>query len=175
MKPLKITSPESLDASVAEACRLKLRLARSIAEMETQIAAVQKKFAAVHSQFNDRIAEVETDVQDYCAVHRAELFPDKKSRETAAAIFGFELAKHRVIPANRKITWADVLLRLRTTPWAHIYLRMREPEVNKEALIEDRDKLSVIQCWQLGIAFEQREQFFIRPKSEIAEPTTAAA
>jgi len=44
--------------------------------------------------------------------------------------------------------------------------------VNKEGLREDREKLTADQLSQMGVMFAQDEQFFIRPKSDIIEPTT---
>ena len=79
---------------------------------DAEIAALQKKHQTGISELLERISAEETDVRDYCEVHRAELFPDKKSRETALAVFGFELTPHRVETTSRRITWKDVVARL---------------------------------------------------------------
>lgn len=172
---MKITSTESLDSHVAEAVRRKIRRVATAVRMETEIAAIQKKFAPDLAAQADAIAEIEADIQLYCEAHRAELFPDKKSRENIAAVFGFELTPWRVETAGKKIKWKDVIQRLKRLAWGGAYLRTPDPHVDKEALGADREKLTAVQRLAAGIQFVQDEQFFIRPKSEIAEDSKAEA
>jgi phage host-nuclease inhibitor protein Gam len=169
---MKITSTESLDAHVAEIVRLKLRHAADTARHEMEIAALQKKVAAPLADLCDRIAEAEADAQVYCEAHRAELFPDKKSRETVSAVIGFEFTPPRVETSSKKIRWEDVVTRLLRLPWGKAYVRTPAPKPDKEALLTDREKLSAEQQTFAGIQFRQDEQFYIRPKSDVAEATT---
>lgn len=170
-----ITSIESLDTKVAEICRLKIRLAALTAEKEEEKAKLETRYAARLALVEKDIAEGEAEIFTYCQANRPSLFPDKKSRETSTAVFGFELTPWRVETAGKKIKWKDVVLRLLTLPWAKPYLRRIEPQPDKPALLGDREKLTPEQLTAIGIRFEQDEQFFIRPKSEIAEPSTQPA
>ena len=172
---MKITSLESLDAHVAEACRLKLQLAADTAQMEARIAEIQKMHAAGQAALKKDIANLEADVMAYCEANRSLIFTNRKSRETASACFGFELTPHRVETASRKIKWADVVTRLLRLSWGKAYIRLADPKPDKEALLSDREKLSPEQLTAAGIQFCQDEQFFIRPKSNVAEATVQAA
>lgn len=169
MKTLSITSAEVLDARVAECCRSKIKFTGAKAEMEAAVAAVQRTYAPRLAVLVEEIEEREAEILDYCAAHRKELFPDKKSRETASAVIGFELTPPRVETANRKVTWKEVVRRLIGLPWGGAYLTQPEPKPAKDALLADRDRLTAEQLTAAGIRFEQDEQFFIRPKAETAD------
>ena len=172
---LKITSADSLDATVADVVRHKIRLTEATARMDAEVAVLQKSHQAVLTGLQEKIAAGESAVADYCTAHRAALFADKKSRETLAAVFGFELTPPRVETASRKIKWADVVIRLLRLAWGKAYVRHPEPKPDKEALLADREKLSAEQQTAAGISFVQDEQFFIRPKPETAAASSCAA
>jgi phage host-nuclease inhibitor protein Gam len=113
-------------------------------------------------------------VQDYNEAHRAELYSDKKSRETPVCVMGFEFTPWRVdstlrAPKGQGMKWQPVLDRLARFPWASRYLRFLPPQVNKDALLADRDVLSPEQCEKIGIAFAQTENFFCKAKAETAD------
>ena len=175
MKTLALTSPEAIDALVAVVVRLKIKHTAATAEMEAEVAAVQKRHTPRVSSLADEIAGCEKDLLAYCTAHRAQMFPEKKSRETPTAVFGFELTPPRVETSSKKLKWKDVIARLQRLPWGSAYVRQPEPKPDKEALLADREKLTPEQLTAAGIAFEQDEQFFIRPKSESAEATTQPA
>lgn len=169
-----IISTDGLEAAVAEVCRMKLKIAAQKAEMEAEVAAVQKRYAARIAGAIQDTAALETLVYEYCLQHRAQLFAERKSRENTAADYGFEITPPRVETVNRKITWREVVKRIMRLPWAVDYVTHPDPMPNKQALIADRAKLSPEQCQQIGIQFAQDEQFFIRPKSEVAEDTSVS-
>jgi phage host-nuclease inhibitor protein Gam len=172
MKTLNITSPDALDARVADAVRLKIKLTAAIAERDGELVTIEKAHGAKLTRLAEQIAAIESDVHDYCAANRPELFTEKKSRETALAVFGFEITPPRVETASRKIKWADVVTRLLRLAWGKAYLNTPEPKPDKNALLADREKLTPEQCAAAGIQFCQDEQFFIRPKPETADETT---
>lgn len=169
MKHLAIASPEELDAVIAKVVQLKVRHTAATAAMEAEVVTVQKRHQAAVTALLEQIAANEASVHDYCAAHRAELFSEKKSRETATAVVGFELTPPRVEPASRKIKWSDVVHRLLRLKWGAAYLNLPEPKPDKNALLADREKLTPEQITAAGIQFAQDEQFFIRPKPETAE------
>ena len=168
---MKITSLESLDAHVAEVVRMKLELAGRKVEMEEQIAALQKRYAGPIGKLNDDIAARTDDIRDYCDANRSALFPDKKSRETLTALVGFEWTPYRVETAAKKITWKLVVQRLLRLDWGGAYVRQPEPQPDKNAMLADRERFTGPQLLAAGIAFDRDEQFFLRPKSEIATDT----
>lgn len=170
---LKITSPEALDAAIARVVALKNQHTTARAAADAEVVAVEKRHQLTLTSLTDRIADEETHVREYCDANRDALFPDKKSRETALAVFGFEFTPHRVETASRKLTWKDVVARLLKLAWGRAYLTQAEPKPDKNALLADREKLTAEQTTAAGIQFCQDEQFFIRPKIETAADTKA--
>jgi phage host-nuclease inhibitor protein Gam len=175
MKVLNITSTEALDVAVAEVVRLKIKYTEATAAKDAETAAIEKDHQTKITALVEAIAELEGRVQEYCTAHRVALFPEKKSRETSLAVFGFEFTPHRVETANKKIHWKDVVKRLLRLPWGKAYVRKPEPKPDKEALLADREKLTEEQCTAAGIQFCQDEQFFIRPKPETTQASVMEA
>ena len=175
MKTLNITSPESLDATVAEVVRLKIKHTEAVARMDAEIAALQKAHQKYITSLLADIEAGETGVQAYCTAHRAELFREKKSRESITAVFGFEFTPFRVEPL-KKIKIGEIIERLKRLPWGRVYVRKPAKEsLDKEALLKDRERLQPIHCAAAGFEFVQDEQFFIRPKPETAAETVKEA
>lgn len=169
-----ISSREALLGVVAEVVRLKLQHASLTADMEREVTGVQKRYAPRLDRVAEDIHERESAVQDYCERHRAELFPEKKSIEMPSAVIGFEITPWRVETSSRKVTWKNVVERLLKLAWGKAYLRVPNPQPDKEALLSDREKLTPEQTTSAGVTFTQDEQFFLRPKSQIVEATDGA-
>lgn len=171
-EPVKITSREGLEAVVADDVRNKIRFARVTAQMEEEISVVQKKYQGQLLKIADDIQRAEAGIYVYCQAKRAELFADKKSLDLMLATIGFELNPFSVDKRVKKDTWEDVATRLEAVEWGAQYLTPPVSGISKVKLIADREKLTAEQCAEVGIKFEQEEQFFIRPKSDVAEETT---
>ncbi len=171
MKTLAISSMEALDTAAGECTRTRIQLTRWIAQRDAAVAALENEYQPAATGLTQKIAALEASIQDYCAANRAALFPQKKSRETHLAEFGFEMTPPRVETANKKIKWKDVVARLARVAWGRAYIRTPECQVNKQALLSDREKLTPEHCLAAGIQFCQDEQFFIRPKPETAQLT----
>jgi phage host-nuclease inhibitor protein Gam len=169
MKFLAITSTEALDAAVSTVVRRKIQHTELRAKYDAAIAVLEKEFQDRAGPMLEVMARAEADIQDYCAANRATLFVGKKSREISLAEFGFETTPPRVETSSKKVKWKDVLARLLRLPWGSAYVRQPEPQMDKQALLSDREKLSPEQCLAAGIQFCQDEQFFIRPKPETAQ------
>lgn len=165
---LKITSPEALDAAVADIVRMRIALTQAVAAKERELARIEKERQGPLMAMSESIQQVEEHVRDYCEANRAALFVKVKSRETPLAVIGFELTPPRVETASRRVKWADVLERLARLAWGKAYLRPQPDKIDKEALLQDRDTIPLDQQAAAGIRFAQDEQFFIRPKLETA-------
>lgn len=170
---LKITSPESLDAAVADVVRKRIKLTQATAAKDAEVAAVERNHQHGLTRQQKEIGEAETVIFEYCLANRAAMFAEKKSRETGLAIFGFEMTPPRVETSSRKIAWKDVVARLLKLSWGKAYINTPAPKPDKDALLADREKLTPEQLTAAGIQFCQDEQFFIRPKPETAAETPA--
>jgi phage host-nuclease inhibitor protein Gam len=111
----------------------------------------------------------------YCQQHRAQLFPDKKSIDFLLAVVGFRANPASVEKCAKKDTWTAVAARLSSLKWGLPYVTEPAPEVNKRALLADQEKLTPEQLAEAGICFQQEEEFFITPKSEVASRTVLEA
>ena len=104
--------------------------------------------------------------------NRAALFPDgdTKSILTRTARVGFEFTPYRVERVG-KTKWETILKAMQQLAWGKPYVRDGEPTINKDALRDDRDKLTPDQLSAARIAIVRDELFYIRPIPTMAEPT----
>ena len=175
IQTVPILSREALEVAVAEVATLKIQFAAAEAEMELEIARVQERHQGPMLALAKRIQIREAGVFVYCQQHRAQLFPDKKSIDFLLATVGFRTEPPSVEKSSRKDTWTAIAQRLEALGWGSRYVNIPEPEVDKKALLADREKLSLEQLSEAGIRFEQDELFYITPKSEIAARTVLEA
>lgn len=175
LEPIIINSRPALESVVADVVKLKLEHAQAIAAMEREIADVQKRHQEILLGIAQRIEANEAGAFFYCTKNRAELFSEKKSLDMLLADVGFELSKPRVEKVRSKDTFGAIAKRLMTFTWGKRYVREPDPEVNKEQILQDRNHFKSGQLAEAGLKIEQEENFFIRPKSEIAEQTVKAA
>ena len=176
LEPIIITSREALEAVVSDVVALKLDHAQKTAAMEKEIAEIQKKHQEALLATARQIEARESGIYVYCQKNRTALFTDKKSLDLLLAVIGFETTPHRVEKANSKDTFGKIAQRLEQAgDWAADYIRYPDAELNKENLLRDRSKLTPEQLQLAGIRFEQDENFFIRPKSQVAEQSIKEA
>ena len=170
-----ILSREGLEVVVAEVATLKIQYAAAKADVELEIARVQERRQEQMLSLARQIEVREAGVFIYCQQHRAQLFPDKKSIDFLLATVGFRTEPPSVEKGSRKDTWTAIAQRLEALQWGSRYVNIPEPEVDKKALLADREKLSLEQLSEAGIRFEQDELFYITPKSEVAARTVLEA
>lgn len=174
-EPCIVQSRQALEAVVADVVKLKLEHARLTAGMEQEIAKVQKRHQEELLALSRQLEAREAGVFVYCQKNRAALFSERKSVDLLLATVGFELTPPRVDKLNGKDTFGKVAARLANSTWGEPYLRYPDPELNKERILADRATLTPEQLHEAGLKIEQDENFFIRPKSEIAEQSVKEA
>jgi phage host-nuclease inhibitor protein Gam len=172
---IPIISREALDAAVAEVATLKLQYAAAKADMELEMARVQERHQPQMLALGKRIEIGAAGVFVYCQQHRSQLFPEKKSIDFLLATIGFRTEPPSVEKSSRKDTWSAIAQRLEASDWGARYITRPEPEVDKKALLADREKLNIEQLSQAGIRFEQDELFYITPISKVAARTVLEA
>jgi phage host-nuclease inhibitor protein Gam len=160
-----IQSLDTLDAAVGELVRRRIALTQARARMEAEQAAIARTHEPAIQQLIDDCAAREQQITDYCEANRGGVFGTAKHRETPLAVFGFR-ASTCVKPA-RRIKWSEVVDRL-LREGKELYLRYKTPEVNRQALLADRDVLSPQECAKLGIQFVTEDAFYLEPKPETA-------
>ena len=175
LEPIIITSREGLDSVVADIVKLKLEHTEATAAMEQEIAEVQKRHQDRLLNIARQIDSKEAGVFVYCQKNRAALFPEKKSLDCLLAVIGFELTPPRVDKISGKDTFGKIGLRLENLDWGAAYVRYPDPEVNREKILADRATLPPEKLREAGLKIDQDENFFIRPKSAVAEQSVREA
>lgn len=126
-------------------------------EMNKKITAIKEKYENSINELQDARDEA-MDVVHAFAIDHPELFTERKSVEWTHGSFGFRTGTPKLKP-RKGFTWASILeLVKRLQPK---YLRTVE-EVNREAIIADREKLAD-KIKDIGAEVVQDETFFIKP------------
>lgn len=189
--PAILTTRAAMEAEVSLFIQSQLRHTELIALVEQEKLAVERQH---EKRLNALVQEMERHagaVQNYCTSHRRELLTDnKKSFETATAYVGFRDTPAAVDKITTKETWGAIAKRLlglvfvlkkdetgipiETLDCAN-YVREKDPEVNKDAIQADRSRLTADQLYAMGVKFTTEENFYIEPKSLVAEGIVAEA
>lgn len=136
------------------------------AKIEEAISKVREKFAEELKGIKEVQEESQKIVQAYCTENKETLFPKKKSIETQNLTIGFRTGTPKLVLLKGFNTDAAFALVKSLLPK---YIRKTE-EINKEALISDRETKGVGQkLAQVGFQVKQEEKFFIEPKKEKAD------
>ena len=166
-----ISSREAMEGVVADIVQLKLDVVKETSDMEKEIAAIHKKYQPKVTALCKQIESKEVSVHLFCERNRETLFTDRKSIELLLASVGFEFTPYRVEKTISKDTWETIVTRLESVEWGADFIRQGNPAVDKNALLAARETLTPEQLNEAKIRFERDEQFFIRPKSEVAADT----
>jgi phage host-nuclease inhibitor protein Gam len=165
-----IQNRQQLDAVVENIVHLQQNRAELEQDQEREITAVRQKYRTPLAEV-DRYLLLETAWVETWARENPDVFPDKRSLTCTHATIGFRVSPPRVDRASRKWTWSEISQKLSELAWGRRYLRQPAPEVNKEALLADRQELVATELRKIGIKIVQDERFFITPHSAATEST----
>ncbi len=132
---------------------------------ENEIAAVRQRHRAPLAEIENYL-ELETSWAESWALAHPEALATDRSLACAHATIGFRAEPPRLERASRRWTWSRIALTLADLPWGRRYLRVPEPEVDREALLADLAGLSPVELRNAGLRVVQGERFFITPHSE---------
>ncbi len=156
-----ITTRAEMETLVGEITALTIQKDAATALMDEEISRVRKSFEDILSGFSEDIDEKLAVARDWAEANPSE-FGDGKSIEFTQGKVGFRCGNPTLKPLSGW-TWVTVLDRLQQS--ARSYLRTIE-EVNKEALLADRELLGADKLRELGVRVVQDEKFFLEPKRE---------
>ena len=201
--PVLINSKDGLTAALNTLVSDKLALAALKIAMEEEIAAIQRRNQGRVEALTRDIAANEAGIQVFVTQRREELFPKGvKSLDFALATVGFRDTPHRVEKARSKDTFDEIALRMAglvihgeqlTDPATgeplfengeparvvifdgNDYVRYADPDLDKKALLSNRQNIPAEALKAAGIKFDYDELFYIEPKSEVIEGKTEVA
>lgn len=175
IKPQPLASREAMESRLGDLASWMIERDGEIAEMEKEITKIRDEYAEWINRLNTDVEQAFADVQAWAEANPAE-FGKKKSIETVHGTLGFRTGQPQLKLLVKKLGWQNVLDRIKSFKLEKLYIRSSE-EVNKEALLNDRDAQSlvatgkVITIADLGVKAVQEETFYVDIKREaVAEP-----
>jgi len=180
-----IASRAGMAAAVNEIVSTRLRHAELTAQMEQEIAGVQRRYATRLAEMEGTIANTEAGVRVYCEEHRSQVFTGKKSVELGMATVGFRETPYRVEKLRAKDTWEEIAGRMAGMRIAgnegkgmeflgENYVTYREPALAKTRLLQDRVNIPGEVLKAAGIRFAFDEVFYIAARSLVGSVREAA-
>lgn len=163
MKRIKHTQPtittrSQAEAAIGEIRALEILRRQKQLERETAIQTIDDRIMPLLTTLEQQI-QTQTEILATWAESNPTEFNGKKSLECLHGVCGWRIGQ----PTLKTLsgwTWDRVLETLRTL--APEYLRTKT-EVNKQALLGDREKLTLS---NMGCKVVQDEPFFVEPKIE---------
>lgn len=165
----KIETREQLNALVENILRMQLERDLLESAQENEIASIRQKYRPPLADL-ERLLSIETAWAEIWARANPQAFTENRL-DSAGATLGFRVAPPRIDRASRKWTWARIAQSLAETVWGKRYLRVPPPEVNKDAILADLDKLSPVDLRAAGLKIIHGDRFYLQPQT--AEETTA--
>lgn len=164
-----IKTREEMEALVGEIAALTLEQRELRAEMDGRIMDVRAEYEAQLVGIDELCKAKLALAQDWAEAHPEE-FGKRKSIEMVHGLVGWRTGT----PKLRTLagwTWDKVREALRAV--APAYIRTVE-EVNREAIIANRETLGAAALKAIGVRVVQDESFFVVPKQEERTPAPAA-
>lgn len=161
----KPKAPKTVDdfrATAGHCAALKLEAAELQAEFDTRAQELAE-------QYKDRIAALNAEagtLEKLCkkwADKTPDYFEKARSVNIGTARVGYRTSPPKVKTTGRGDTFAKLALRLASLEWGKVFIRTKDPVVNKDALIDARDRLTAAQLAEAGIAIVQTESFYVDP------------
>ena len=141
-------------------------------QMDRELQAVRDRYEPEIERANNFLMGLHGQIQSWAEAHRDE-FGRRKSMEFLNGACGWRTGTHK-LKTLAKWTWDRVLEKIKTLPAMKDYVRVKE-EVNREAIIADRDHVGAEMLAAIGVKVVQDETFFVEPKLTEIETETKAA
>ena len=158
VEPQPVLTRNQMEQAVAEIASLKVQEQEHTAAMNREIEAIKKTHAPKLDEINQAIDRIGSRVRDWAEANPAD-FGKLRSIDLTHAVIGWRTGN----PALKTLkgwTWDRVLEKLKEMRLFPSYIRTAE-EVNKQALLDDRDKVDLK---QFGVQVAQAESFYIEAK-----------
>lgn len=159
----KINTREEMEALVREVAMMELDRRSLTVGMEKEQLEIQRRYETKISELNEEIARFLPIAREWCEANPVE-FGKRKSAEFLAGVVGWRTGTPK-LKLLARWTWKKVLEALAREPLWSAYIRTVK-EVDKEAIIRDRDQHVPAELSAVGVRVDQDETFFIEPKLE---------
>lgn len=147
--------------AVDEVATLQLGINIHTAKRDKKIQAIRDEADPKIAEYTARRDALLAAAESYAETHREELLPpDRKSSDTALAVFGWRVGNPTLKPLNARWNFARILERCRE-------LGRTQFIAIKETLDKDRIKSDLqtdAELAEIGCRIEQVEGFYVEPK-----------
>ena len=159
-----IKTRSQLEIVLENLLHVRRELDQLFAERDAELDAVRRKYQSRIDNLANLVRQEEGWVWTWAEANPSALGAARRL-ECAHATLGYEKQAPFLDRASRRWTWSRIVEALRETTWGAKYLKTSEPQVDKDALLADLDKLSVEDLRAAGIKVFQGDRFFIADKS----------
>ena len=173
---LKTAAPKSreeMEALVGEIASLKIQERSIKASMDITIKNLKDGYQANLSEITDKLGALLPRAMAWAEAN-PDAFGKLRSIDMVHGVVGWRTNT----PSLKTLsgwTWDRVLERLKGLPSMFGYVRAKE-EVNKQALLNDRDEIGADELRAIGLRVIQEDEFFVDPKlSETEKRETVEA
>jgi phage host-nuclease inhibitor protein Gam len=164
---IKLTAPALksrtyVELTLSDICLITLNRNKAVTAMDAEISAVRSKYETAITECNKALEEKTDLIRTWAEAHPEE-FNGLKSIDSVHAVFGWRTGQPQ-LKTRKGWTWDRVLEVLKLPRFAaYPYVRTKE-EVNKQAILADRETLPADDLHAMGVHVIQDEAFFIEPK-----------
>jgi phage host-nuclease inhibitor protein Gam len=162
-----IQTRAEMESLVREVAELTLTRNKQQTELDLAITCLRNGYDKIFGAIDEQLAEKTAAARAWADANPAE-FKGLKSLELTHGTVGFRTGQP-TLKTLRGWTWKRVLEVLLLLPKLPAEYIRRSPEVNKEAILADRKRLTDEGLRALGLEVIQTESFFIDPKIETPE------
>lgn len=168
-KPIKLSPITDRTAALqilADIQELMLEIQTAKTLLESDVAQLQKDFEV---DTGKQTALVKTHLKRLksWAIKHPDEFADQRSIETPHGKMGFRKNSPSLGLIGDE-SWETVLAELESLPDMEKYIRTKS-EVDKRALLDNREELGADGLLALGVEIVQKEEFFVEPKLAAVE------
>lgn len=162
-----IETREELERVAGEVSAMLLGRENIQNRMDAEILEVRERYEQVIASMGEEIKPLLADLQAWAEEHRLDTFQERKSLELVHATIGFRIGMPR-LALRRGIKWALVLEFLKARLGGR-FVRVKH-EIDKDALLAERDALGKEKLASLGVEVVQDESFYVEPRREDRQP-----
>ncbi len=158
-----IQTRQQFEAVIENILELKAQRTELETAQEREITAIREKYRVPLAEVESFLTLETTWAETWAMANPSAFTGQPRTMHHARGTVGFRVIPPRIDRASRKWTWTAITQKLTEASWGQRYLRTPAPEVNKEALLADRAKLSPIDLRLAGLKIVEGERFFIAP------------
>jgi len=158
-------SREDIEAAIRELCIATVRLDEQQARLNLDLARAREVHEPALAALNATVDEQTALVRAWADAHPEE-FATRKSIVMVHGTLGYRIGQP-ALKTIRGITWDKVLALLKAAFPA--YVRVKE-EIDREAILADRESLGSDALAATGLRVEQAERFYVEVNREAVKP-----